>query len=92
MSLGVSQTLTKHRAVSIFKHNQSKKNLTTFEDVGGMIIRNISEHPATKRRICRELEIFVDTAVIASLSEVAATLLGVASQRLPLTTLTFRVS
>jgi hypothetical protein len=49
--LWVFPTVTKHRAGFIFKNNQSRKDLTTFEDVGGTIIRIIWEHPATKRRI-----------------------------------------
>lgn len=49
--LWVFPNVTKHRAVFIFKNTQSKKDLTTYEDVGGMIIRSIWEHPATKRRI-----------------------------------------
>lgn len=49
--LWVFPDVTKHRAVFIFKNNQPKKNLTTFEDAGGLIVRSIWEHPATKRRI-----------------------------------------
>jgi hypothetical protein len=49
--LWVFPNVTKNRAVFVFKNDQSKKDMTTFEDVGGMITGRLGKHPATKRRI-----------------------------------------